>query len=158
MSKQNGKEKLVIEIVNRKASFEYHFLDMMEAGIMLQGTEIKSIRKGAVNLNDCYCYFQRGALYVKSLYIKEYENGSYANHEARRPRKLLLKKTELRKLEKKVKERGYTIIPYRLYINSRGFAKLEIALAQGKKTYDKRNSIKDKDTKRDFERMKKFKL
>jgi SsrA-binding protein len=152
------KKTKTVEIVNRKAQYEYQFLDMFEAGIVLQGTEIKSIRKGNANLSDAYCVFQGSDLYVRSLFIAEYEFGNYANHDARRIRKLLLRRSELRKLERKVKERGLTIIPFRLYISERGLAKLEIALAQGKKTHDKRESIKEKDNKRDLERVKKIKL
>lgn len=152
------KKQKSIEIVNRRAEHEYFLTDKYEAGLVLQGTEIKSIRKGAANLSDSYCVFHDGELYVYSMYIKEYENGTYANHASRRNRKLLLHKNELRKLEKKVKERGYTIIPYRLYMTERGIAKLEIAVAQGKKSYDKRESIKEKDTKRELDRMKKIKI
>ncbi len=152
---KNSDEKITNETVNKKARYEYQFIDNYEAGIQLLGTEIKSIRAGHVNLNDAYCLFKDGELTIRSLYIKEYAFGSHENHEARRTRKLLLKKKELQKLEKKVKERGFTIVPYRLYINERGFAKLEIALAQGKKAYDKRDSIKQKDQKRDLDRMKK---
>ena len=144
-----------IEFVNRKAKFEYHFIDTFEAGLKLQGTEIKAIRTGDVNMSDAYCTFRKGELWVKSLYIKEYIYGTYANHESRQDRKLLLKRRELNKLEKKVKAKGFTIIPYRLYLNERGFAKLEIQLAQGKKAYDKRESIKQKDQKRDLDRVKK---
>lgn len=153
---EKDKKKSTIEIKNRRATFEYQFIDTFEAGMVLQGTEIKSIRQGHANLRDSYCFFKKGELYVKSLFIAEYENGTYANHEARRTRKLLLKRTELRKLEKKVKEKGFTIVPYRLYLNERGIAKLEIALAQGKRSYDKRETIKRKDLKRDLERMKKL--
>lgn len=152
---KNSDEKITNETVNKKARYEYQFIDTYEAGIQLLGTEIKSIRAGHVNLSDAYCLFKDGELTVRSLYIKEYAFGSHENHEARRTRKLLLRKRELEKLEKKVKERGFTIVPYRLYINERGFAKLEIALAQGKKSYDKRDSIKQKDQKRDLDRMKK---
>jgi SsrA-binding protein len=157
MAKQ--KKEYDIEIKNRRASFEYEFLEKYEAGIVLTGTEIKSIRQGNVNLRDSYCYFKKGELYVKSLFIAEYEYGTYANHEPRRERKLLLRRSQLRKLEKKVKERGFTIVPVRLYVTERGIAKLEIALAQGKKVYDKRKSIKEKDVKRDVERqLKKVKI
>jgi len=142
-----------IEIVNRRARFEYEFLEKHEAGIVLSGTEIKSIRAGNVNLRDAYCFFKKEELFVKSLFIAEYEHGNYANHEPRRTRKLLLHRQQLRKLEKKVKEKGFTIVPVRLYINDRGFAKLEIALAQGKKVHDKRQSIKEKDVKRDLQRQ-----
>lgn len=152
------KKKKTVEIVNRKAQFEYQFLDVFEAGIVLQGTEIKSIRAGNANLSDAYCVFQHGELFVRSLFIAEYEFGTYANHETRRIRKLLLRRPELRKLERKVKERGLTIVPYKLYLSERGMAKLEIALAQGKKTHDKRESIKEKDNKRDLERVKKIRI
>ena len=151
-------QKKKIEIVNRRAEFEYHFIDTFEAGIVLTGTEIKSIRGGNTNINDAFCFFEKGELYIKNMYIKEYAFATYYNHEARRARKLLLRKPELRKLEKKVKERGFTIVPYRLFFTERGFAKLEIALAQGKKSFDKRDSIKEKDHRRDLDRMKKIKL
>lgn len=149
-------EKLTVEIVNRKATFRYFLDEMMEAGIMLSGSEIKSIRRGAINLNDAYCYFHRGELFIKSMYIAEYKFAVQENQESRRPRKLLLKKSQLKKLEKKVKERGFSIIPYRLYIGERGLAKIEIALARGKKSFDKRDSIKEKDQKRDMARSKKY--
>lgn len=156
MAKNNSNtEKLIMEVVNRKARHEHIFIDTYEAGIQLLGTEIKSIRSGHVNMSDAYCLFSNEELTIKSLYIKEYKYGNIENHEPRRTRKLLLKKQELKKLQKRVKERGFTIVPYRLYINERGFCKLEIALAQGKKSYDKRNSIKEKDQKRDLDRMKK---
>ena len=145
-----------IEIVNRKAKFQYFFDLTMEAGIQLMGTEVKSIRRGEANLNDAYCVFQGGELYVMSMYIAEYKFGNQHNHETRRKRKLLLKRTELKKLERRTKEKGYTIIPYRLYINERGLAKLEIALARGKKSFDKRDSIKAKDQKRDLDRAMKY--
>ena len=145
-----------IEIVNRKAAHEYHFVDEYEAGIMLTGTEIKSIRTGAVSLNDAYCYFKKGELYVRSMYIKEYKFGTYNNHDTRRERKLLLKKIELRKLQRRVTEKGMTIVPYRLYLSERGIAKLEIMLASGKRSYDKRHSIKERESKRDLDRMRKI--
>jgi SsrA-binding protein len=153
MKKQD--DKPVIEIKNRRASFEYRFLQTFEAGIMLTGTEIKSVRKGSANLTDAYCVFKRGELFVRGLFIAEYELGTAYNHDPRRVRKLLLRGSELTKLEKKVKERGLTIVPVRLYVNQRGLAKLEIALAQGKKSFDKRESIKDKDQARDMARIKK---
>lgn len=146
------KKRKTVEIVNRRAQYEYHFLELFEAGIVLQGTEIKSIRQGNANLSDAYCVFQHGDLYVRSMFIAEYEYGTYANHDPRRMRKLLLRRPELRKLERRVKERGLTIVPYRLYLSERGFAKLEIALAQGKKTHDKRETIKAKDQKRELDR------
>lgn len=142
------------EIVNRKAKFEYHFLDSYEAGIMLAGTEAKSVRNGEANLTDAYCYFQNGELWVKSLFIGEYKQGNRYNHETRRERKLLLHKKELRKLEKRITEKGLTIIPYKLFISDRNLIKLEIKLAQGKKLYDKRDSIKQRDVSRDLDREK----
>ena len=147
------------EVVNKRAEYEFHFIANFEAGMMLQGTEIKSIRTGgAVNLSDAYCRFKGDELYVISLHISPYKNGTYNNHEARRERKLLLKKQELKKLQKRVKERGLTIVPYRLYFSDRGFIKLEIALGQGKKTHDKRQSIKEKDNKRNMARLNKIRL
>lgn len=157
MAKQEKKKKFKkdIEIKNRKAAFEYKLLDTYEAGLKLMGTEIKSIRLGEANLKDAYCVFEEGELYVHSMFIAEYKYGNYYNHETRRKRKLLLRKRELEKLEKRVKEKGFSIIPYRIYLSERGFAKLEIALAQGKKAYDKRDSIKERENKRDLDRIKK---
>lgn len=143
-----------LEIVNRKAKFEYHFLDTYEAGLMLAGTEAKSVRNGEANLTDAYCYFQNGELWVKSLFIGEYKQGNRYNHETRRERKLLLHRKELKKLEKRMTEKGLTIIPYRLFINERNLIKLDIKLAQGKKLYDKRDSIKQRDVSRDMDREK----
>lgn len=148
----------IVEILKRKAKFEYHFVQEYEAGIVLTGTEIKSIRAGNANLSDAYCFFKNGELFVKSMFIAEYKFGNQNNHEERRLRKLLLKRQELKKLEKRVKEKGFTIVPYRLYINEKGLAKLEIALAKGKNTYDKRQSIKSKDTKRDLDRARREKF
>ena len=153
MAKQKPKKD--IEIINRKAKFEYHFLAEFEVGIVLTGTEIKSVRMGEVNMKDAYCLFKDGELWLKSLFIAEYKFGNQNNHETRRDRKLLLKKPELRKLEKKVKEKGFTIVPYRMFIGERGFAKMEIVLGQGKKSYDKRDAIKQRDNKRELDRMKK---
>lgn len=152
MANKKHKEK---EFVNRKARFEYEFIEEVEAGIKLLGTEIKSIRNGHVNLRDGYCVFDRGELVLRSLFIGEYKQGNQFNHEERRPRKLLLKKQELRKWEKKVKEKGFTIVPYRLFLNDRGFAKIEIALVQGKKVYDKRDTIRKRENKRQMDRIKK---
>ena len=142
-----------ISIKNRRATFEYELIERFVAGMMLVGTEIKSIRSGKVNLTDSYCQFINGALYVKSLHIAEYEMGTCNNHIATRDRKLLLNKKELIKLDKKVKESGLTIICTKLFVNAKGLAKIEIALARGKKTYDKRESLKTKDAKRDIDRM-----
>ena len=145
-----------INIKNRKASFEYELIERFVAGMKLVGTEIKSIRNGKANLSDSYCQFYNGELFVKSLHISEYEMGTHFNHEAKRDRKLLLNRKELQKLEKKVKESGFTIVPIRLFINDRGLAKLEIALARGKKVYDKRETLKQKDAQRDMDRMRRF--
>lgn len=143
-----------VNIRNKKASFDYEFLEKHIAGLALQGTEIKSIREGKVNLQDGYCYFSNGEAFAKGVNISTYSQGTHYNHEPLRARKLLLKKTEIRKLESKVEEKGLTLVPVRLFINDRGLAKLEIALARGKKTHDKRESIKDKDIKRELSRIK----
>ncbi|MCB9081935.1 MAG: SsrA-binding protein SmpB [Lewinellaceae bacterium] len=150
------KKKHTPEVVNRRARHEYNFIDKYEAGIALWGTEVKALRAGKANLSDAYCLFEKGELFVRNMHISEYENGTYANHEARRTRKLLLHRSELKKLERRVMEKGFTIVPYRLYFTDRGFVKLEIALAQGKKAFDKRETIKEKDTKRDLERFRKY--
>jgi len=142
------------EIRNRRVEYEFHLLNVFEAGIELSGTEVKSLRLGHANIGDAFCLIKDGKIFVRNMYISEYEYGTYNNHDARRPRALLLNKSEINKLEKKVKEKGFTIVPIRLYFNERGFAKLEIALAQGKKSFDKRNSIKEKDQKRDMDRLK----
>ncbi len=139
-------------IKNKRASYEYFLEDKYVAGIQLQGTEIKSIRYGKANLTDSYCAFSKEELYVRNLHISEYKLGTHYNHEAKRERKLLLNKRELRKIKIKINERGYTLIPTALFINEKGLAKLEIALAKGKHTYDKRASIKEKDIKRDIDR------
>lgn len=142
-----------IRIKNRKVTFEYELIEKYVAGIKLTGTEIKSIRAGKVNLTESYCQFYAGELFVKNMHISEYDFGTCNNHEARRDRKLLLNRKELAKLEKKVKESGLTIVCAKMFINERGLAKLEIALARGKKTYDKRESLKLKDAKRDMDRV-----
>jgi len=143
-----------INIRNRQASFEFELLDKYIAGLVLMGTEIKSIREGKVNLQDGYCYFSNSELFVKGINITPYAQGTHYNHEAQRERKLMLKRVELKKLERKVEEKGLTLVPVRLFINDRGFAKLEIALARGKKMHDKRDSIKEKDIKRELNRIK----
>ncbi|MEA5459384.1 SsrA-binding protein SmpB [Arcicella sp. LKC2W] len=149
-----AKEKIEkhIEIRNRRASFEYSFLEKYTAGIMLMGTEIKSIRQGKVNLTDAYCLFLGEGLYIRQMNISKYNEGTHYNHEPLQDRKLLLTKRELRKLQNSLKDVGLTIIPTRMYISERGFAKIEIALAKGKKLYDKRDSIKEKDVRRSMER------
>ena len=141
-----------MELNNKKAFHEYYFENTYTAGIVLAGTEIKSLRTGKASFNDSYCQFFKGELYVKSLHISEYAFGTYTNHEPMQERKLLLNKRELRKLEAKIKEKGYSIIPLKLFINEKGLAKLEIGLGKGKKIYDKRETIKQRDTERDVKR------
>ena len=144
-----------INIKNKRASFDYEFVETYTAGIVLTGTEIKSIRLGKASLVDTYCYFVRGELWVKNMHIAEYFYGSYNNHVARRERKLLLSKKELRKLQDAEKNPGFTIVPMRLFINEKGLAKMVIALARGKHEYDKRESIKERDDKREMDRIRK---
>lgn len=143
-----------VNIRNRQASYEYELLDKYIAGIVLTGTEIKSIREGKINLQDGYGYFRNGELFVKGVNISPYAQGTHYNHEATRERKLLLKRSELKKLEARSEEKGLTLVPTRLFINDRGFAKMEIALGRGKKMHDKRDSIKERDAKRELDRMK----
>ena len=152
------KLKSDIRILNKKAKFEYIILDRYTAGIQLFGTEIKSIREGKASLVDSYCAVEHGEMYVKQMHIAEYRFGSYANHEAKRDRKLLLTKREIRKLEKATKDTGKTIIPLELFINDRGLAKMDIALCQGKHTYDKRQALKAADDKREVAQAMKFSL
>jgi SsrA-binding protein len=146
-------DKNIIEIKNRRAAFQYFLLDEYTAGMVLTGTEIKSIRDGKANLTDAYCTFIGNELFVRQMHISEYRFGSYLNHPAKRDRKLLLTRRELRKLQNKIKERGFTIVPTMLFVDSRGYAKLNIALAKGKKFFDKRETIKAKDSRRDMERQ-----
>ena len=146
------KAKSSVEIKNKRASFEYEFVESFTAGIVLCGTEIKSIRGGKASLVDSYCYFIGTELFVKNMHIAEYWWGSFNKHDPKRERKLLLTKRELRKLARAPKEQGMTIVPTRLFIAENGYAKLNIALARGKKEYDKRESIKEKDLKREMER------
>ena len=141
-------EKNIIEIRNKRATYEYFLVDTYTAGIVLTGTEIKSIRDGKANLADSYCAFRGHELFVSEMHISEYRFGSYLNHPAKRDRKLLLTKKEMRKLLSKLNERGFTIVPTLLWINEKGYAKLDISLAKGKKLYDKRESIKEKDERR----------
>jgi SsrA-binding protein len=143
-----------INIKNKKASFEYHFIDTYIAGIQLTGTEIKSIRMGNVSLPESFCIFHNGELYIRGMHISRYEQGTHYNHEPVRDRKLLLQKKELRKLESKSEEKGLTIIPIRLFINDKGLAKLEVSLAKGKKLFDKREDIKERDVNRELQREK----
>ncbi len=141
-----------VNIENRRAKFDYQFLDTLIAGMVLQGTEIKSIREGKAALSDSYCFFRNDELYVRNLHITEYSEASFKQHEPLRERKLLLNKQEINKLIKKIKDQGLTIIPVRLFLTDKGFAKLEIALAKGKKLYDKRDDIKKKDIEREMNR------
>lgn len=145
-----------IKIKNKRASFEYYLVEKLVAGIQLTGTEIKSIRQGKVSLADAYCQFDEGELFVKEMHIAEYAMGTHFNHLAKRVRKLLLTKRELKKLENKTREKGFTIVPTLLFINERGLAKLEIALARGKHHYDKRDTLKKKDIQREIDRDAKF--
>ncbi len=141
-----------MELSNRKAYYEYFFETKYIAGLVLTGTEIKSLRAGKASFNDSYCIFDKGELYVKSLHISEYAFGTINNHQPMQERKLLLQKKELKKLENKIKEKGYTIIPLRIFISEKGFAKMEIGLGKGKKVYDKRETIKARETDRDVKR------
>ena len=141
-----------MDLNNRKAYFEYQIEAKYIAGMVLYGTEIKSIRASKVSFNDSYCIFNEGELFVKSLHIAEYNMGTHYNHDPLRERKLLLQKKELRKLENKIKEKGYTIVPLKIFISEKGFAKIEIGLGKGKKLYDKRESIKSRESDRDVKR------
>jgi SsrA-binding protein len=143
---------LNINIKNKKASFEYFLFDEYTAGIQLTGTEIKSIREAKANLTDAFCVFVDNELFVKNMHISEYKQGTHYNHEPKRDRKLLLNRKELKKLLIKINEKGFTIVPTLLFINDKGLAKLTICIAKGKKTYDKRESLKKSDSKREIER------
>jgi SsrA-binding protein len=147
---------VVKEIINRKAKFEFHFVQEFEAGIVLVGTEVKAIRSGNANLTDAYCMFQGDHLWVKSIYIGEYDHGTIYNHETRRDRILLLKKSELKKIRRRIEEKGMTLIPYKMYFSERDLVKVQIVLAQGKKMFDKREDIKERDNKRELDRLKKI--
>jgi SsrA-binding protein len=148
MSQQNS-----IVIKNKKASFDYQFIETFVAGIVLTGTEIKSIRLGKASLVDTFCTFIKKELWVKNMNVSEYFYGSYNNHSARRDRKLLLNRKELNKIERLSRDTGFTVIPTRLFINEKGLAKMVVAIAKGKKTYDKRQSLREKDDKRTIDRM-----
>jgi len=142
-----------MEIINRKAKHDFELLDFFTCGIVLVGTEIKSIREGKVSFTDTYCYFQDNQLLIKNLHISEYEFGSYNNHDPRRDKILLLNKNELRKIREKISENGLTIIPTKLFINEKGWAKVDIAIAKGKKNFDKREDIKDRDNDRELKKV-----
>ncbi len=141
------------EIRNRQAYYEYFIDDKYDAGLVLAGTEVKSLREGRASFNDSYCYFNHGELWIKSLHIAEYSHGTSNNHMPARERKLLLNKKELKKIEGKIKDKGFTVVPLRIFFTDKGLAKMEIGLGKGKKLYDKRETIKQRDTERE---MKKF--
>lgn len=144
-----------VNILNKKAKFDYEIIDTYSAGMVLTGTEIKSIRLGKAQIAESFCEFSNGELFAINTYIEEYAFGNQFNHRSRSERKLLLNKRELKKLERDVQVKGLTIVPLRLFTNEKGLAKLEIGLCRGKKTYDKRESLKEQDTKRDLDRIKK---
>ncbi len=155
MSPKNKDKKYKPTILNRKASFEFFFIERFVCGIVLTGTEIKSLREGKVQIQDAFCYFDKGELFIKNMEISPYKMGSFSNVEPKRVRKLLLTKHELNKIQQKL-EKGMTIIPIKIFFNERNLAKVEIALAKGKKMYDKRETIKEKEVKRHLQRIKKF--
>lgn len=150
------KKQADIKIVNRDARFGFELLEEYEAGVMLTGTEIKSLRMGGGSFNDAYCIMKSGELWLKNLHIPEYSYGNINNHVPTRLRKLLLKKRELDKIDAKIREKGLTIVPVELFMSDRGFIKVKVAMARGKKTFDKRNTIKDRDVKRELDRVKKM--
>ncbi|MEM7513244.1 MAG: SsrA-binding protein SmpB [Bacteroidota bacterium] len=147
---EKGRNQTVIS--NRKAFYEYHVEERLEAGISLTGTEVKSLRAGKASLQEAFCFMRKNEVFVRNMNIAEYDKGSYNNHTPMRERKLLLKKKELKKLKKQLIEKGYTLVPLKVYFNKRNFAKMEIGLAKGKKLHDKRADIKKKDTQRDLDR------
>lgn len=149
---QELRKKSSVQIRNKKASFEYFFIDTYTAGIVLTGTEIKSIRLGKASLTDAFCYINNGEIWLQGMHIAQYFYGSYANHEARRTRKLLLNKREIRRLEEDSKTPGYTIVPTLVFIDENGRAKIDIALARGKKEFDKRQTLKEKEDRREMDR------
>lgn len=145
MSVKDKAKPLTLNLVNRKAKFDFEFIETFTAGIILAGTEVKAVRDAKVSMVDAYCYFVKGELFIKNLHIGEYKHGNIYNHEPLRVRKLLLNKKELKKLETKIKEKGLTIIPYKVFLSDRGIVKLEIALSKGKKSFDKRETLKTRD-------------
>lgn len=145
-------EKGSFNISNRRASFEFHIVTKYTAGLVLTGTEIKSVREGNVNLSDAFCFFKDGELFIRGMHISVWKSGSFYNHEPTRVRKLLLKKAELRKIRAKGTEKGFTIVPLRVFSSETGYAKIEIAIAQGKKSFDKREDIKKRDVEREMQR------
>lgn len=145
------KQKSTPTIKNRKARHEFSVEETFEAGIVLKGTEVKSLRDGKASLQEAFAYLQDGEVWLRDMYIKPYKYGSYANHDERRKRKLLLKRREIREIEKYINQKGYTLVPLKLYFKN-GYAKILVGLARGKKKYDKREDIKERDTKRELER------
>jgi SsrA-binding protein len=141
-----------LNIQNKKARFEYHLLDKFVAGMVLSGTEIKSIRNGKASIQEAYCVFDKGELWIRNMHIADYENSSFYQHKPRADRKLLLNKQEINKIEKFLKVKGNTLIPLRLFLSEKGWVKIEIATAQGKKLHDKRDDLKEKDDKREMDR------
>jgi SsrA-binding protein len=144
-----------VNIRNKRAKFEYHLLDKFVAGIQLKGTEIKSVRNSKASILEAYCVIEDGEVFIRNMHIAEYSNASFYQHKPKADRKLLLNKKEIQKIEKGLATKGFTVVPIRLFINEKGLAKLEIALAQGKKLYDKRQDLKEKDDKRSMDRVKK---
>jgi len=147
-----GSSRYTMEIKNRTATFEYFIEDKFDAGMVLTGTEVKALREGKASFNDSYCLMDHGELYIKGLHISPYSHGSYANHAPTRDRKLLLKKKEINRIVQKLKEKGFTIVPLRIYFSDRGFAKIQIGLGKGKKLHDKRETIKERETEREIKR------
>ena len=141
-----------MEIKNRTATFDYFIEDKFDAGMVLTGTEVKSLREGKASFNDSFCLFDHGDLYIKGLHISPYSHGSYANHNPTRDRKLLLKKKEINRISQKLKEKGFTIVPLRIFFSDRGYAKIQIGLGKGKKLHDKRETIKERETEREIKR------
>jgi len=148
MAAPNTRKTKNVFLKNRKATFEYAIEDSLTAGMVLVGSEIKSIRAGRVSFADSFCFFHEGELWVKNLHIAEYENAGYAGHDPVRERKLLLNRKELKKWQQKIKEKGYTIVPLSIFISERGYAKLHVGLGKGKKLYDKRDTIKNREASR----------
>jgi SsrA-binding protein len=148
MAKPNSSSSRAVYLKNKPATFEYAIEDKLTAGIVLTGSEIKSVRASKVSFNDSYCFFHKNELWIRSLHISEYVNAGYAGHDPTRERKLLLTKKEIKKWQQKIKEKGFTIVPLSIYINENGFAKLDIGLGRGKKLYDKRDTIKNREAER----------
>ncbi|GAB4413475.1 MAG: SsrA-binding protein [Bacteroidia bacterium] len=148
---EKGRNSTVIQ--NRKARFEYAFDEVFTAGIVLTGTEVKSLRQGKASLQEAYCYINADECFIKGMTINEYDKGGYTNHDPLRERKLLLKRREIRKIEKALEQKGYTLVPVKIYFNDRNLAKVEIALGKGKKLYDKRETMKERDTQREMDRQ-----